>query len=271
MTHEVLFKRITNAVLDLQSTNYQSLARPYRVLIQALDAEELRPLTNALTAKVDFEGFMARSERSTGSMIGSARLDWPDDHDEYLGLSLLLLRKFREHPDQLPSFAFQFFNGHNLVQSLRNFVSNFVIPFVRDFKDYVDVRAPVDESSAETRASARAPMNSQINIHTFQGILGDVVDSTVHQNLQMGIAAKDMEGLLAHLRAQHVDDADLAELKAAIEADPQPNSKGSFGSNVSAWIGKMMVLAASGGWSVSLSAAGNLLSTAIAAYYGLPG
>lgn len=63
-------------------------------------------------------------------------------------------------------------------------------------------------------------MNSQINIHIFQGILGDVVNSSVQQNLQMGIAAKDVEGLLAHLRAQNVADADLAELKSRDRGGP---------------------------------------------------
>ncbi|WFF83320.1 hypothetical protein [Delftia tsuruhatensis] len=266
---KALFNRINNAVLDLQGADYQSLPRPYRVLVQTLDSEEFHPFTKELTRQVDLEAFLAQSERSAASIVGSARLAWPDDHRQYLGLCLLLLRKFRDQPDQLIPFAHTYFNGNNLTQSLRKFVSSLVLPFVRDFKEHVEYHLEKSPESDEKFNPSKTSMTSTINIQNFQGILGDISGSTIQQTLNMGLSASDLEGLLTHLRKHNVGEPELTELKLAIEADPKPTSPGAFGERVSLWIGKMLSLSASGAWAVSLGTASNLLSSAIATYYGI--
>lgn len=182
---KALLKRINNAVLDLQAADYQSLPRPYRVLVQTLDSEDFYPFTMELTRHVDLEAFLAQSERSTASMVGSARLAWPDDHHQYMGLCLLLLRKFRDQPDQLISFAHTYFNGNNLTQSLRKFVSSLILPFVRDFREHVEDQLPKSPESTETTATNKAQMTPTINIHNFQGVLGNISGSTVQQTIQI--------------------------------------------------------------------------------------
>lgn len=264
---DVLFRRINDAVLDLQRADYQSLNRPYRVLVQSLEADELRPITEALTRSVDLDVFLAASERSIGSMAGSGHLAWPEEHEKYLGLCLLLLRKYRDHPDQLFNFTFTYFHATGLTQTLRKFVSNLVIPFVRDFTTYARSHLAVPEPGQD--ASSGSPLASSINIQNFQGVLGNVSGSTLHQNLQMTFGAKDLDGLIAHLGKQGVTEVELAELRTSIEADPEPTAPGNFGPRVSAWIGKMVGMAAAGVWGVSLGTAGNLLAAAIGNYYGL--
>ncbi|WP_202758283.1 hypothetical protein [Delftia acidovorans] len=269
LSEDILFKRINNAVLDLQGADYQSLPRPYRMLVQALDAEEFRPITKALTAKVDLDDFLAKSEQSNVGMYGSARLAWPDDNEQYLGLCLLLLRKYRDQPDQLLSFSHAYFNAKTYTQSLRKLVSNLILPFIRDFRDHVETHMKRPNAAIESTSSTKSPMTPSINIHNFQGILGDVSGSTVQQTLHMGLSAKDLDGLLEYLRTQGVAAAELCELRSAIESDPEPTSNAVYGSKVSAWIGKMLGLSASGAWGVGLAAAGNILSAAISTYYGL--
>lgn len=268
-SEDILFKRINNAVLDLQGADYQSLPRPYRMLVQALDAEEFRPITKALTDKVDLDDFLARSERTNVGMYGSARLAWPDDHEQYLGLCLLLLRKYRDMPDQFLTFSHAYFNAKTYTQSLRKIVSNLIIPFIRDFRDHVETHMERSNTPIESTINKKSSMTSNINIHNFQGILGDVSSSTVQQTLHMGLSAKDLDGLLQHLRAHGVAEAELCELRSAIESDPEPTSNAVYGSKVSAWIGKMLGLSASGAWGIGLAAAGNILSAAISTYYGL--
>lgn len=267
-SEDVLFRRINDAVLDLQRADYQSLSRPYRVLVQALDSDELRPITSALIQSVDLDAFLAESEKTACSVVGSAHLSWPEEHDQYLGLCLLLLRKFRDHPDQLFNFTYTYFHATGVTQTLRKFVSNLVIPFVRDFTAHARAHPSAPRGSHDT--TSKAFVNPSINIQNFQGVLGDVNSSTLHQNLHMSIGVKDIDGLVAHLRTQGVGDQDLAELKAAIEADPEPTALGRLGARVSAWVGKMMGLSAAGVWNVGVGAAGNLLATAIGSYYGLP-
>ena len=116
----------------------------------------------------------------------------------------------------------------------------------------------------------KASMNHNINIGNFQGVLGDVTGSTLHQKLSMTFEAHDLNGLREHLRANGVDDVALSELERAIQQDPKPTTPGKFGERVAAWMGSMLQKAATGGWAVSLGAAGNLLASAIGHYYGLP-
>lgn len=115
----------------------------------------------------------------------------------------------------------------------------------------------------------RAEMSQGINIHNFQGVLGNVSDSNVQQNLNMTVSPGNFDSLAAYLAAHGVSTEDLHELEDAIRHDPQPNDKAKFGDKVSGWLGKMVSKAAQGGWNIGLGAAGNLLASAISKFYGL--
>jgi len=116
----------------------------------------------------------------------------------------------------------------------------------------------------------KAVGNQQIQIGTFQGIFGNVHGSSVNQSLRMQIRKGSFQTLKKQFRAAGMADADLSELKAAIQAEPSPPGPKSFGPRVAGWIGKMMTKAASGTWSIATDAAGDLLATALKAYYGWP-
>jgi hypothetical protein len=108
-----------------------------------------------------------------------------------------------------------------------------------------------------------------INIHNFQGVLGDVSNSNMTQNLNMKIETHNFDSLKSFLLSEGLSNTDLSELEHAIQHDPEPDTKGNFGDKVSSWMGRMLTKAANGSWQVSAAAAGNLLAQAIGAYYGL--
>jgi hypothetical protein len=114
-----------------------------------------------------------------------------------------------------------------------------------------------------------AVSNPAINIANFQGILGNVTNSNITQDLKMTVKKHDYESLKSFLQSTGISNDDLSTLKDAIDNDPKPNKKGKFGKRVSVWMGKMLTKAATGSWEISASAAGNLLAQAIGAYYGL--
>lgn len=121
--------------------------------------------------------------------------------------------------------------------------------------------------SAEERQKAASSM--QIHIGQFQGVLGDVQNSTLTQNLEMTVSAGDFESLKGWLRSHGLSSADVDELQTAIESDPEPEGSNSFGPRVSGWIGKMVGKAANGAWQIGVAMAGTLLTKALAKYYGL--
>ena len=118
---------------------------------------------------------------------------------------------------------------------------------------------------------AIAMTNQTIHIGNFQGILGNVDESTVNQSLTMSVEAGDFGSLQQKLGEAGIASEDLLELKSALETDPKPKAPSEFGPKVSAWIGTMMTKAASGAWKVTVDTAAKLIPAAIAAYYGFEG
>jgi hypothetical protein len=168
-----------------------------------------------------------------------------------------------------PGFSFEIvrFITRSQIAGVIAEVRNRILNWSLDLEEKGIIGEGLTFSEAER---AKASMTHSINIGNFQGVLGDVTSSTLHQQLSMTFEANDLGGLREHLRANGVDDVSLAELERALQDDPKPTSPGKFGAKVAAWMGSMLQKAATGAWTVSLGAAGNLLATAIGHYYGLP-
>jgi len=113
-----------------------------------------------------------------------------------------------------------------------------------------------------------AMSNSNINIKQFQGVLGNVSDSNLNQNLNISITKNNFEELSNYLQENNINEKDVKDLQTAISNDVVPTINGTFGDNVSSWIGKMISKASNGSWEISIGAAGGLLANAISKYYG---
>jgi len=109
---------------------------------------------------------------------------------------------------------------------------------------------------------------SSITIENFQGILGNVENSTVTQELEISVRVNDFVSLDVYLTGIGISTDDVAELRSSIDTDPKPQDASKFGPAVSSWMGTMISKAATGAWGISISAAGGTLARAIGAYYG---
>jgi hypothetical protein len=81
----------------------------------------------------------------------------------------------------------------------------------------------------------------------------------------------NIASLRQHLAQYGVTKEDLDDLQTAVAQDPKPKDGRRFGSHVADWMGKMTTKAATGAWEVATSGAGDLLASAIRAYYGFGG
>lgn len=134
-----LFAQINNAVFDLQGSQLQTYERPLRTLARLLKDPALEAVNYALTDGIDLEQFLAASERSGGGMVGSHTLAWPDDHEQMLGLTLLLIDKFAAAPDQALNFGFQYFHtSGKAIAHIHSLTRQLIVPFVRDYRTYVE-------------------------------------------------------------------------------------------------------------------------------------
>lgn len=140
-----LFRQINNSVLDLQRAEYQTYQRPLKTLARLLRHDELTTVNDSLTKDVDLEAFLAASEETGGSMVGSHQLAWPDDPKKALGLQLLLIEKMGLNPDDAFHVSHRFYySGSNIAAGIRAMTAQLIIPFVRDYKDYVMSGATTD-------------------------------------------------------------------------------------------------------------------------------
>ena len=133
-----ILNQINNAVLDLQASDFQSYKRPVKNLARLLQEPALAQINQQLTAGLDLKHFLEESEKTQGSMVGSADLLWPDEPAQALGLTYLLICRFGEDPEYFFNFGHTFYYGGSKINtSLQNVVRQMIIPFARDYKDYV--------------------------------------------------------------------------------------------------------------------------------------
>lgn len=139
MTAEAdIFKSINIAVLDLQSSHLQTYAHNLKRLARLLENDELAPINNALVGKANLDAFLKTSESSQGGMVGTAELAWPDDPEQVLGLKLLLIRRCAEVERFAEGFSLIFYySGSGILNNLNAMTRQLIIPFARDYKDYV--------------------------------------------------------------------------------------------------------------------------------------
>jgi hypothetical protein len=145
-TDRDLFTQINHAVFDLQAAHYNTADRPLKTLARLLHHSELEEFNKRLTEGVDYEAFMQESAGSGGSMAGSQHLAWPDTTEDRLGLTLIMIDKIAENPEQqLVDIAFHYYySSSNIDASIAAFVRQVIIPFVRDYKSFVQSHGNVD-------------------------------------------------------------------------------------------------------------------------------
>ena len=140
-----IFGEINDAVLDLQNSQLQTYERPLKKLAKLLRHTELEPYNEELTKEVDLEYFIAESEKTKGGMVGSAKLVWPDDLKKTMGLTLLLIERLADDPRYATDFGYRFFySGGKIIAGLHALTGQLIIPFVRDYKKYVQSKGSTE-------------------------------------------------------------------------------------------------------------------------------
>lgn len=133
---------VNNAILDLQAADYNTYERPLARLAAALQAEELKETVEDLKSKVDFEAFLARADEG-GSLMGSASLDWPTVRAQELGLTISLIERGAADPRWFMNLAHHYYySGRKIVGDIRKITASVIIPFGRDFVNYVEDAVP---------------------------------------------------------------------------------------------------------------------------------
>jgi hypothetical protein len=142
VTIQTALREVNNAVLDLQSADYNTFERPLERLALALNADRLKLITDGLRSKAHFDEFL-ESANEGGSMMGSARLNWPSGREEELGLTIQLIERAAKNPRWFLNLAHKYYySGRKIIGDIRKITSAVIIPFNRDFVSYVEELVP---------------------------------------------------------------------------------------------------------------------------------
>lgn len=137
MTIKSALQELNNATLDLQAADYNTYARPLKRLASTLASEELKPITDKLKEGIDFNAFLTGA--TSGSMAGSASLNWPTNREEELGIAIIIIERGAKNPEWFTNLAFQYYHGGTrFIESIRKITTSVIIPFNRDFATYVE-------------------------------------------------------------------------------------------------------------------------------------
>ncbi|ABX14192.1 MULTISPECIES: AbiTii domain-containing protein [Burkholderia] len=153
------------------------------------------------------------------------------------------------------------------VQNIVVEVRSRLLDFVLNLQDQIGDVPESDMKEAAKTVDASGMFNN--------AMFGDNVTVVIgHGNVTTSINTvqkRDFDSLSAALKKAGVDDEDVEALRTAISDDDSAGAvveKDRFGPKVQNWFGSMIRKAASGGWTIGLSAAGAVLAAAINAHYG---
>lgn len=149
-----------------------------------------------------------------------------------------------------------------VISTIRNRVLDFVLEIEAENPD-------AGEAAPDTMPIPSEQVTQIVNNHIYGNVGNLAAGQSFSQSSTATIVQGDFHTLEGALRSHEIDESDLAEIKNAIDQEPEVKGQ-NFGPKVAAWIGKMVSKAADGTWKVGTTVAGTLLASYLKQYYGLP-
>lgn len=159
-----LFKKIDNTLLDLQASQSQTYEGLLEKLAQLLRHEDLQPFNKILTKNINLEQFLESSYATQQGMSGTSKLQWTGDDEHDLGLKYALIQKLGNDTSYAFNFAYEFFSSRDnkIISCIHNLVRGLIIPFVRDYKEYVASNSKIEPELKTHDANAVAQSNRKV-------------------------------------------------------------------------------------------------------------
>jgi len=142
-----------------------------------------------------------------------------------------------------------------------------------DFSLNLEENIPSDVGVAEAKEKAKEIGAGDMFRNT---VIGDnatiIIGDNNTQSISNSVIKNDLESLLKLLSEKGISEVDGVALKSAVQCDEGSVDfeKKEFGPAVKDWVKAMMVKAVDGTWTIGLDAAGSLLATVLAKFYGFP-
>lgn len=219
MTIKTALRDMNNAVLDLQAADYNTFERPLERLALAFSDDELKQVTEELKSRADLNAFLEQADQGHGTM-GSARLSWPANREEELGLVLQIVERSAKDPQWFLGFAHTYYySGRKIAGDIRKVTAAVIIPFNRDFSAHIEEFVPEVssgqyEATMSTEADKEDLLNALFELSKLSGKRPSVMDAQMkylpewdRDRLFNAAEALEKEGSILNLTGalMHVD------------------------------------------------------------------
>lgn len=148
-----------------------------------------------------------------------------------------------------------------ILDAVRNRLLDFLLDLQTAFPQIV-------ESEESFKEVPNDSVNKILNVNVFGNHNILATGDDINQKVITQVKQNDIESLLSYLKNLKVADEDLSALKDSIASDGERKDN-QFGERVKDWLGKMLIKANEGTWTIAVQTAAILLSSALQSYYGL--
>ena len=178
--------------------------------------------------------------------------------------------------DLIPLVAGKIYENMNLISAWREIPAALIIGILDTVRNRIlnfvlEVEEETEETEDPTATSLPKEKVNNIFNNYIMGNVGNFASGSnnVEQRATVSIQQGNFASLKSFLESQGILPDDINDLKQAINSDPTPESTTNLGPKISNWIGKMLSKASQGIWKIGLPVATNILSQAIAQYFGI--
>jgi hypothetical protein len=138
---EPSLRDLVETISDFRETSFQSSESVLQRFVHQLDEEPLAGFLKAVLPIPDFDGWLARTQGSVGSMVGSGVLEWPPGRPERVAMQIALSRAISDKKVRFLDFLHNFmYSERDLAGHVEAFATKLLIPLVRDIERLTENR-----------------------------------------------------------------------------------------------------------------------------------
>lgn len=141
LTLEPSLRDLSETIADFRGASFQSSESVLQRFVHQMDEEPLAGFLRAVLPVPDFEGWLARTQGSVGSMVGSGVLEWPPSRPERVAMQIALCRSISDKTVRFLDFLHNFmYTGRDLAGHVEGFATKLLNPLVRDIERLTENR-----------------------------------------------------------------------------------------------------------------------------------
>jgi hypothetical protein len=156
-----VFDEVTD---DVMRARYQFFAEHLQNWLATLDeTPQVKIIIERLQKGLDVNEFLNKSHATAGSMVGSAKLLWPEDRLQRLGMKLLVFREIAEKRIEAWNFGHDFmWAGSNLDDNVRALADQLFLPTTKELRRYLETEFAKEDAVVEIMREAAIPASDRI-------------------------------------------------------------------------------------------------------------